>query len=1150
MTTDQLLDQVAQRGLLTNEQLTRVRSSVARSASPVSTKALAKYLVDKGMLTPAQAQSLLAAPQPAPHAEPAAKPGPSSDDLGLAPLEKLQLLDESSLLDVAQQQQQLAEVKKPAASKPAAGSPPAPETSLFDELGDLAPTGLLGGGPLDLLAANPAMTAGGGALLAPSKANRFRLFGPREPKKFKSGESEWESPLMLFGGGALLLLMIIGGGAFFLYLRGSGDQQFKAAEEDYQAGSYTQAIAKYTTYINKNPKHPSISLAKVHRGLARLRQATQAKDFSHALQEALAVAAEIQSEKEFPEARLEFRSIFPDIAEGLAKDAVKQKDNAAVKARLAEAEAAVKDLVMNVNYIPQSQRPMQRIAAIREIMAVANRELDREAALTRTLAAMKTVTGKSEIAAAYAARKQLLKVYPDLTPNEALAAAVLAVAESEKGVVEVTTGGNPAQTEDPASPVVAQIALAARSAPESALSGPPTALLLRGAVYGFDSGNGKLLWRRYVGLDAPTPPLSVGSPEEASLLVVDAARGELVLLAAANGKLVWRQPIGERIAGVTVSGEQAVVSTYTGKLLHLDLKKGAVGRSVTLPQGLRIAAAASSTAGRVYQVGDQSTVYVLGGDLSCQQAYYLGHETGTVSAPPLVLHQHLVVVENRGSKSCALHVLALANDGKIARAVQKIDLPGHVLTAPVVSDRKLVVMTDGGHIKVMGVNASNVEQPLGDLADQPAASGETQMLRHLLIEGGNLWIADKHLMRYKVQSSAGRLLPSPLKDDYENASFAQPLVVFGKTLIHARQPAGSSAVLVAGTSLVDGRTLWETQVATPPAGEPIADGDLVVATASGQLFSLGADALKSPVVDQPVSKEFDTRHPIVLSTRTDLKDGSVVFAPLGGDTRMLLVAASPRAGRLLSVPDPLACPPAALGKGLIVPTRIGQVSWLNPATGQPVATPFQPPLLVDSNVRWTIPSATTDGKEFVISDGPRVYRVALVREPVPHLEAAATSEELAAPIVTAIATFDSLALAADAAGRLRVFRLPDLAIDQSIELGGGVTWGPRRIGKVALLATSNDELICLSSDAKIAWRQSLKQGPLAGTPAVSGEELILSTLGGHVVRLALADGNTLGIAELGQPLATGPVALDKQWMVATQDGTLLVIASPSQEAPQ
>lgn len=1186
MTTEELLNQIARRELLTAEQLARLRAQVANSVSPVTPKALAKHLVDKGMLTLGQAQSLLTAAAEVPRP----KPKPPSDDMGLAPLDELEELAPLKPVDAAPKPKQspaaksqpgssdqLSELveleeleslepqpRKPAVrptepasrptfapKKPVATAATTEPSSLLDELDSLESASPLGGGSLDLLAGNAAIGAEGSPLLAPTKKKGLAgLFGLSEPKKRKKGESEFESPLMLFGGGALLLLVLLGVGVFFLYSRGSGDEQFKLAEDDYRSGSYRQAISKYTEYLEKFPTHPSASMAKVHRGLAKLRQATEhSTDFSHALEIAQSVVNEIADEKEFSEAKVEFRSLFPDIAEGLAKEATKQKDSTAVKAKLADAEKALA-LVMNTSYVPQAQRPVQRITAIREIMAIATRDLDRDADLAKTLDAMKQATEKRDIAAAYAARKSLLKLFPDLAGNESLAASMLAVAEGEKDAVRVAGDERPAENKESPSPVVAELALAARKTIEAGGESSLAALLVQGAVYGIDAGSGKVLWRRYVGVDSTATPLRVDAADGADVLVVDSVRHELVRLSSATGKLVWRQPIGESIANATVLAKQVVVSTRGGKLLAVDIKSGAVIRSAVLPQAVRIAAVVNPSADQLYQVGEQSSIYVLSDDLACQQASYLGHETGMVNVPPLVLPRHLIVAENRGAQSCVLHVLSMEADGKIGREVQKIELPGHVLTPPVMADRKLVVMTDSGHIKVMGINPSNAEQPLADLAEQPAAAGETSAMRHLLVDGGNLWIADRRLVRYKVQAAAGRLTPSALEDDYGSGSFEQPPVAVGKTLIHARRPTGAPTVLVTGTSLDDGHRLWETQVATSPAAEPVTEGGVAVVSATGQLFSVADDVWKQSALDEPATTDFEREPPVVLAARADLSSGAVVYSPVSSDSRVYILSPGKDVwvGHWLKSPEPLACAATALGKGLVAATNVGQVFWLNPANGKPVAAPFQVDVSAGSDVRWTRPDTTADGKELVISDGTRVYRVSLVREPAPHLEAVATSEELAESIVTPLAVLEAVAVAGDDGGKLRVFKLPDLTSESPIDLGGTVTWGPHRIGKHLFVATASDELICIDGSAKIVWRQSLEHRALVGTPALANDEVLASTSNGHVLRISLSDGSTLGDADLGQPLAVGPVRLDKRWLTIGRDGTLLVIETPASAA--
>src|SRR5690606_20901692 len=106
------------------------------------------------------------------------------------------------------------------------------------------------------------------APLAPLK-KKFRYY--RLPR----GVPAWDSPLILLGGGGLVLLLLIGSFVWWSLGRTSGDQVFAAAEADYSSGAYTQAIHKYDQFLRRFPRHASVSMARVHRGLAQLRVATE-----------------------------------------------------------------------------------------------------------------------------------------------------------------------------------------------------------------------------------------------------------------------------------------------------------------------------------------------------------------------------------------------------------------------------------------------------------------------------------------------------------------------------------------------------------------------------------------------------------------------------------------------------------------------------------------------------------------------------------------------------------------------------------------------------------------------------------------------------------------------------------------------------------
>ena len=139
-----------------------------------------------------------------------------------------------------------------------------------------------------------------------------------------AAKNPWDTKLIL-GGSALLLFLLIA--LVFLYVsltRGTAAEVFQAAEEDYRAQAYTQAIAKYDRFLKKYPEDPNASLARVRRGTARMR-AIAGGDPASALKVAHEVLPEIENESAFAEARPELASMLPAIAESFvarAKQAV------------------------------------------------------------------------------------------------------------------------------------------------------------------------------------------------------------------------------------------------------------------------------------------------------------------------------------------------------------------------------------------------------------------------------------------------------------------------------------------------------------------------------------------------------------------------------------------------------------------------------------------------------------------------------------------------------------------------------------------------------------------------------------------------------------------------------------------------------------
>ena len=1011
--------------------------------------------------------------------------------------------------------------------------------------------------------ADAALAAGGPLMVAPKRTLWRRLFSPRRyPGRPASGypANVWDSPLLLVGGGILLTLVLLLIGLVFALTRQTGDEALRLANEDYRNGSYSQAISKYNQYLQKFSSHSGVSLARVNCGLAQLRQATPkgTRDWSAALQVANEVLNEIATEREFKRAEGDLSAILLTIAQGLAAQAQQNPAPALV-------EQAKQALALMRKYVPPSLLRGREISEIEASLALTEREIARGDRLAEAIAAMKQQVAQGDMQRAYAIRKALLKDYPLLADNDQLRQALIEVSDAQQKAVQIVQKRQAAETAEPASPLLADVALTRRTTaagvPDAA--GQVVFALAGGAAYGLDAASGKVLWRRFVGFDGngqrPSFPPTPISPEPGSdVFLVDAVRNELLRVEATGGRLRWRHAIGEPLdAHPVIASGQILVATRSKRLVRIDAADGSSAGYVQFPQELRVAPAVDIGRQLIFQVADHSNLFVLAfADGRCQRVVYLGHELGSITAPPAVVGRFLLISENDRARDSVLHVLAIeeGEKGLSLSRVQQVRLSGHVDVPPAVDAQRgrVLVATDLGAVYLFELSGTDPKRPLRAAAEA-APAGEERLVRFPSMQADYVWIAGAGLTQYSIDLSRRRLAPKWTGDQAGAAQ--QPLVTIGGTIFHVRRKHGVPGVLVSAVGIEQrpggAQPLWETHLAVPLAGEPIVDpaaGTITAVSSVPGVYQVEAAGLKGQqVLDQPdvTLQGSQIRQPV----------GQVI--PLGGGLLAMTAGegsdqiavfdpqAEPKQLRWLKLPSPLACPPIAFAGGLLAPCKIGQVFLLDPRSGDSLTEPFQPWLESGVELPWRLPA---DAGKYgaVLADGrTRLYRVEIEQQPKPHLQAR-DQQELSQPIVSPVAVIGDIVYAVDAAGALAVFTLPQLtrAKQQDPVLSGRCVWGPRRVGGHVLLSTDDDRLLCLDGSGELRWRVQLPYGPLAGTPLEAGDQYILAALGGVVWRVEAMTGKELGKIDTGRPLGTGPVPLGNQLLLGGRDGSLLEIERP------
>lgn len=1173
---EQFIDLLDKRDLLSAEVIAGLRKQVGQAKEPMPAASLAKRLVDAGHLTAAIAKRLLASraeedislSEPVPKEQIKPRPAAASPSENLDNLELVPLDDEPTSKRTPAKKRPPAKPKpkseqkptQPATQQPAT---PAPYDSLLEEemssfdsaAADTAELQPLGG-----LAEGSQFDAAGGTSLS-DKSGRKGLRGLFVRRRIGRKANQWDSVLMLLGGGGLLILVILLLVLVWASIRESGDDLFQLAEEQYRAGSYTQAIHRYNNYLEKAPGHVSASIARVRRGLSQLRQATArgTRDWQNSLKTAKQVLDEIAPEKEFNQSHGDLAVMLLSIAEGLAAQAQENPDESLV-------DQTNEAIDMMEKYVPKSLRRADKIAEIQASLALSVREIGRSQALSEAIAAMKKATADGNTPEAYGFRKALLKQYPRLLDDPQLGEALHEISLAQRDAVKAVAQAQDPVAAEPDSKVLATMVLTHRAAKAEAPDAQGYVVFAEadGSVYGLDAATGKVLWQRFVGFghngrSLSFPPTAISAGPGSDALLVDPSRHEVVRVEATTGQPRWRHPIGEPFdAHPVVLGDKILVATESGRLVTIDAQSGRSTGYVQLPQALPVAPEIDEKRSLMFQAADHSNLFML--DLErgqCKQVFHLGHEVGSLTIPPVLLSRYLMVVVNDRVKDSLLHVLAIeeTDDGPTLSAVQQIRLKGHVDTPLLVTGRRVLVATDIGSVSAFEVTMGEEDTPLKKIAET-RLEGQQKRIRFPLVQGGRLWIADQQFTRYDIQASRGQLVPRWIAD--EGSAFQQPPVIVGQAIVHVRRKIRLPGVLVSAVSMDEPQHYWETQLATPLAAQPLVDRtdkSLLAVTTTGTVFRLGAAELQGDsMIDQGIAGldslelEGPIRDAILVSTGVLAVSGGAgskhVFA-------INLKRPQPRFNRL-ALPDPLGGRPIALGGGILIPTNLGQVFLLDPLTGGKLAEPFQPALDGRTKFTWTPPIAVAQDR-VVLADrqSGSIFHLSIKGQPTPQL-ALVGRGELSKAIVSPVGAVGEVVFVVDSDDMLRVFQLPrltELEADRQT-LSGRCVWGPARVADHVMLVADDGKharLLCLDGSGKLLWQSEFPTGTPAGGPAKVGEQYVLAFTDGTLWGIDAATGQVLGKTELGRPLGTGPIRLGSKLLLGGHDGNLYLVEPPQAE---
>lgn len=1174
---EKFLRLIEERGLLEPEAVEELRQQVRQLDGKISPEAIAKTLVERGMLTRFQATKLIAElterveqkKEDRAAKRKVAVPRTSNDELELAEEELEAVIEDEPPARPARQPATAAPRPVQSAPVPPAAQMPGqmPVPGVFHaqmpypgQVAGLTPLPTAGLTPLPGAALGPDLGAFAGQPAVLNAGQPGMGFGAEAlPSSRPAGASttkavarrSWRQTWLLVLGGSLALLAVSFVALSASFIRGNAITFFQAADDAYNKQAYSEAMGLYDKYLGKFPRDANASKARVRRGLAEMRVALGGPP-ERCVEVIKSQLPKIENEAAFADdGRAELAGVIVEAAEGISRKAREAK-TVSEKQKLLESADAAQELIKNPSYMPSSQIKVRqpRLQKIQENIEIATRDIQRSERLATTLKQVEDKLGANDTIGAQALLKVLVDEYPGLASNDSVRETSLRISQKNRELVRVTEQAFPVTNTEPELPAdYRRVVLADREGGAAVgVENQVVFVLAGGGVYGLEAASGRALWQRPVGYETTIRPVPLGPQPGADAIVADSRKHEVMRIQATTGKLVWSTSIGEPFLEPAVAHRRIVITTRSGKVFQLDPESGASDRFTQLPQNLGVQAAFDATRPRMYQVGDHSSVYVLSASThECDEVLFIGHKPGAVEVNPVMCAGLLFVADNAGADFSLVHVLKSGVDGLALEVAQPpFRLKGNIVTPPVVFGRHVVFLTNLRGIHLYEVDP-NGKVPATLIAEQ-IASEKTSILSHgVVVDDTRLFIVDNRLAHFELQLTKSQMVRKWTA--FEGDDFVAPLQRVGGVIVHQRRMRQSGGITVTASNADDGRPIWTTHLGQPALQVAVdAQKAQILSVSSGGLLYAIAPNQFNGCVDQAADRGGPA---LSFDQATSLPDGRWVFLHSARPDQLLICDPKQTAGRMRVVPMKLSGAPTALAQpfanGILLALDSGEVVVLDPDKGLPAVQPFQPPVDATAKIKWCRPAILKSGREFVIADHQQnIYRVGMKSGTPPSLMQLKAGG-LGGPVGSQIAAVGDLVfvpLRLATADTIVAVQTSDLKTVKEIPLSGRVTWGPETVGEVALVVTDQEGLICLNDKGEQLWQSPLQNAAVSGPPLLVEQQLILTTTRGTILRIAAASGQEVARGELGQPLGRGALAFNGRLLLTGTDGALHLIRIP------
>ncbi|AMV35518.1 outer membrane biogenesis protein BamB [Pirellula sp. SH-Sr6A] len=979
------------------------------------------------------------------------------------------------------------------------------------------------------------------------------------PKRVISGgtptKSAWESFRILGVGFFLLLLLVALVPLLWWVTQGTAKEAFDRAESTYEARDYETAAKLFTDFAYKFPRDDRASEAKVRAVLATIREdAEKVADPSTAATRAQELLPTIAGEDAVGVLRPDMSDMLLRIADKFLSR-IDNTESLEERQKLLDRLSEHMALIRDPRYIGPQERTQNslRIQGIEEGQSRAARDIQRGQDLLVAIDSMTKSNEAKEVNKTYTTRRDLVRKYPvletDKRLNELLAAATLL----QKDLVQSVSQPPVLSTEEGAPTSVRRIVFTNRNGQGNASDTEPVFFKLKGSLVALRSGDGSVLWRKFIGYDWTGGPQSISSTGDSDVLVHFPENNSVQRLKADDGSLVWEAKFSSKVHRPQIDGDDLFVSTQDGQAYCLDAATGTVRWGKKVPQGADVPMGGAFGKRMRYVVGDHSNLYAFtraGGQ--CEEVEYIGHNPGTIAIAPIWVLNHLMVFENTGPDYSYLKVYTTNDEGLNIQPSGQIPIrfKGHFVVDPQVDGRRFVVTTNLGEVAIFEVDVSSNREKVQKMAG--SIEKETNpIVNWPLMIGTDLYLASNRIGLYQIQVSSQKLNRSWQKEDGD--SFVAKPIQAGNSVIHARMVRGNLGVRVASINAQSGELNWETDVGVPVTALAGDASRWTALTAQGAVYQFTPEQFTNPSPVSQIENFGRNQRLMKFISSVTLQDGKLVVFNAEKENQLLLIDPSRSRGvsRLVSIDfggATAANDPIAVGNLVVVPLTNSQLVLLDPDNAQIVGVPFQPTISAGEQPRWLNPVLLPDKQSIVIADEARsIYKLSTGKQLRTILQ-----QDLDRKLKGRLSVLNNTVVAVstnDAGDQLDFFDGIELKLFASLPMEGRFAWGPYSVqsGEVSLvLAYSEIEgLVAADDKGKKRWAINLDRIQLRGRPAIVGSDLLIGTATGDLLRISPTEGKIAGKTTIGEPVYLAPIVEGNAAVVAGDEGTVIAVPVPS-----